>query len=164
MKLLAALGLDWKILIAQLVNFAIFFFVLFKFGYKPIIEFLNERKEKIAAGVKDAEKAKDKLAESEEKEREIILAAKKEAAAIVEDARDRADKKRKDIMENAREEIGKIIEAEKLKIQAEKSETLKAIRKEVSGLIALSLEKVLSEKIDAEKDKELIEKSLKDIK
>ena len=164
MELIEALGLNIKVLLAQLLNFAILFFVLYRFGYKPITGFIDERRKKIEDGIKNAEKAETKLAESKEKEKEIVLAAKREAAGIVKDAKDRAERKQKEMIEDARGEIGKLIDAEKLKIQAEKSETLKAIRKEVAGLVSLSLEKVLGKKIDAKADQELIEKALKGFK
>lgn len=57
MELLNALGIDWKILLAQFVNFAVLVFVLWKFAYKPIFKFLEDRKNKIEEGIKNAEQA-----------------------------------------------------------------------------------------------------------
>jgi len=57
MKLLQALGLDIRILSAQLINFAVLLFVLWRFGYKPILKFLDDRKDQIEKGVDDAKKA-----------------------------------------------------------------------------------------------------------
>jgi len=79
MELIKALGLDLKILLAQFVNFSIFAFVLYKFGFKPMLKFLDERKDKIEAGLKSSEAAKKKLEELNKKEIDIITKANKEA-------------------------------------------------------------------------------------
>jgi F-type H+-transporting ATPase subunit b len=164
MELFNALGLDLKILFAQLINFAILLFVLWKFAYKPILEFMGERKNKIAQGVEDAEKAENKLKEAGIKEDEIVREAKKEAIMIIDKAKDEAEAKRKKVLEKAKNEIGEIINSEKAKMNAEKADTLKQIKSEVGGMIVLALEKVLDEKIDKKKDKELIQKVVKSLK
>jgi len=158
------LGLNIKILIAQLINFAVLVLVLWRFGYKPILKFLDERKEKIEQGVLDAKKAMAKLEEISDKEKEIIKRAKKEALIILEKARKQGDKNRKEIIDEAKEEIGQIINEEKAKIQVEKGETLKEIKREIADLVIKSVEKVLEEKIDEKKDKELIQRIIKDLK
>ena len=123
MKLFQALGLDIRILIAQLVNFAILLLVLWRFGYKPILKFLDERKDKIEQGVLDAKKATARLEEISAKEKEIIKKAKKEALIILEEARKQGDENSKEIIDKAKEEIGQIINQEKAKMQVEKGET-----------------------------------------
>jgi len=164
MKLLSALGINAKILIAQLINFAVLFFVLYKFGYKPIFEFLNKRKKDIEKGVVNAEKAEKKLEEVGEHEKEVIKNAKKEALVIIEEAKGVGEEKREIIIKKAKEEIGEIINQEKAKMQTEKAETLKEIKKEIADLVVISLEKVLKEGIDEKRDKEIIQKVVKNLK
>jgi F-type H+-transporting ATPase subunit b len=45
------LGIDPKLLLAQLVNFTIIMLLLKKFLYKPILDMLEKRKKEIAEGV-----------------------------------------------------------------------------------------------------------------
>ncbi len=162
-KLFEALGLDLRILFAQILNFAILLVALYYVAYKPIFKFLKERREGIEKGVKNAEEAESKLKIALKKEEEIINEAKKEALKIVEKAREEGVEKKESIIEKAKEEVGQIIQSEKAKIKAEKAETLKEIKKEVSGIVILALEKVLDEKIDNKSDKELIEKVTKSL-
>lgn len=164
MELFNALGLNLKILAAQLINFAVLFFVLYRFGYKPLLQFLDDRKAQIEQGVSDAKKAQERLVELEQKEKDIVIKAKKEALAIIEEAKNKGEEKRDSIIKKAKEEIGEIINAEKAKMRVEKAETLKEIKKEISGLIMDSLEKVLAENIDEKRDKALIKKIAKNIK
>ena len=164
MELLTALGLNVKILIAQLINFAVLFFVLWKFGYKPMLKMLADRKDKIEKGVSDAELATQKLSEAGEKEKEIVLKAKKEAIALIEEAKADAERRKGEIVAKAKEEVGVIINQEKEKIQAEKADVLKSVKKEISSLVIEVLEKVLEEKIDSKKDEDLIKKVVKELK
>ncbi len=157
-KLFEALGLDLRILFAQLINFAILLVALYYVAYKPVFKFLKERREGIEKGVRNADEAEVKLKNATKKEEDIINNAKKEALKIVEKAREEGNEKRGSIIEKAKEEVEVIIQEEKAKIRMEKAETLKEIKKEVSEIVILALEKVLDEKIDSKSDQELIEK------
>lgn len=163
MELFNVLGIDLKILIAQFVNFAIFFFVLYKFAYKPILKFLDERKNKIEKGITDAELAQKKLLEIEENEKQIIENAKIEAKniskEIIEKAENFGEQKKKQIVEKTKEEVKKLIDQEKASIELHKIQTIKEIKKEVSDLVIDSLEKILEKK----SDKEEITKAIKNI-
>jgi F-type H+-transporting ATPase subunit b len=164
MELLNALGIDTRILIAQLINFTVLLFVLYKFAYKPLLKFLDERREKIRQGVENARRAEERLEEVKAQEKGIIKNAKKEALGIIEQAKLEAEEKREIMIVRAREEIGEIINSEKEKIRIEKAETLKEIRREVGGLVADALEKVLAESVDKKRDQEIIRKVVKNIK
>jgi F-type H+-transporting ATPase subunit b len=164
MELLNALGIDTRILIAQLINFTVLLFVLYKFAYKPLLKFLDERREKIRQGVENARRAEERLEEVKTQEKGIIKNAKKEALGIIEQAKLEAEEKREIMIVRAREEIGEIINSEKEKIRIEKAETLKEIRREVGGLVADALEKVLAESVDKKRDQEIIRKVVKNIK
>jgi len=102
MELFNALGINLKILIAQFINFAIFFFVLYKFAYKPMLKFLDDRKQKIEQGLNNAEKANNKLIELEEKEKEIIIQAnlegQKQAKKLLAQAQIDAEEKKTQIL------------------------------------------------------------------
>jgi len=60
METLSSLGIDLKILLAQLVNFGILIFLLSKFLYKPVLKMLDQRKKKIAESIKKAEEIEKK--------------------------------------------------------------------------------------------------------
>jgi len=164
MGLLKVLGLDWRILAAQFVNFGVLVFVLYKFAYKPMFKFLDDRKQKIEDGIEKAVLAEERLKQIEAKEQEVLKNARKEAVAILEEAKKQAEENKRLAVEKAREEIGKVINQEKEGIRLEKANVLKSIKKEVASLVALSLEKMLEEKVDDCQDQEFIKKSLKKVK
>lgn len=153
--------LDIKLLIAQAVNFAIVFAVLYWFVIKPLSKIMGERTKKIEKSLEDAKEIEARLGNTKKDYDEVIAGGKIKANEIMEKANELAEKKKAEMIAKAKEEIGVIINQEKAKLQADKGQALKEIKKEMAELIASSLEKVLGEKIDAKKDNELIKKSIK---
>src|SRR5664279_2428385 len=88
MQLISTFGVDWKLLIAQLINFFVLFFVLKRYAYGPIVKMLDDRKDKIEKGIKDSEAATKKLAEMEQREKETLAAVREEAQKIMKIAED----------------------------------------------------------------------------
>jgi F-type H+-transporting ATPase subunit b len=160
-SLIETFHIDIKLIIAQMVNFAIVFGVLYWFAFKPLTKVMAGRSEKIAKSLDDAKKIEEKLAKTEAEFNQTMAEAKKQANAILEKAAAQADAKKKETVIRAKEEIGQIINQEKQKMQAEKAATLKEIKKEVADLVILTVEKVLGEKMDEKKDKEIIRRVIK---
>jgi len=84
---MSELGIDWRILITQLISFSIVFFVLWRFAYKPIFVMLQVRREKIAEGLANAEKIKAELAHTEAERKRILAQAGDVANQLIEEAR-----------------------------------------------------------------------------
>jgi F-type H+-transporting ATPase subunit b len=157
-SLIETFHIDLKLLIAQAINFAIVFGVLYFFALKPLMKVMGDRTKTIEKSLTDAKKIEKNLAKVEEDYKGKINEAKKEASEILAKAMEAAESRKREIVNKAEEEIGAIINQEKAKIQAEKSTVLKEIKKEVADLVAASLEKILKEKVDHKKDKEIIKK------
>lgn len=160
-SLIETFHIDIKLLIAQIINFAVVFSVLYFFALKPLMRIMGERTKKIEKSIDDAKKIEEKLARSEEECKKEIVRARKEAEIILEKAEQRAEERKQETIIKTKEEIGQIINQEKAKIQQEKAKTLKEIKKEVADLVVASVEKVLGEKMDGGKDVELIKKMVK---
>jgi F-type H+-transporting ATPase subunit b len=159
-ELITKLGIDWKLLIAQIINFLVLLFVLYKFAYGPILAMLEKRQKKIEKGLKDADAAHKKLAESEEKQKEILHKARQEAKEIVEKARAQAEKAKVDIAAEAKNEGQKMIADAKEQIEQEKKKTLQEIKSEIGSLVVAAAEKIIDEKMDEKRDREIIEKAI----
>ena len=63
--LFSQLGIDWRLLIAQAVNFLIVLAVLYVVLYKPLIEVIRKRTMRISEGLTNADKAEASLAEAD---------------------------------------------------------------------------------------------------
>ena len=160
-NLIETFHIDIKLLIAQVINFAIVFGVLYFFALKPLLKVMGDRTKKIEKSVDDAKKIEEKLSKTDEEYNKAIGKAKKEANIIMEKANVMAEEKREELIKKARTEIGQIINKEKEQMQTEKAKTLKEIKREVADLVVVSLEKILEEKVDSKKDGELIKRMVK---
>ncbi|MEA3449506.1 MAG: F0F1 ATP synthase subunit B [Patescibacteria group bacterium] len=159
--LIETFHIDIKLLLAQMINFAIVISVLYFFALKPLTKVMKDRTERIEKSLEDAKKIDEKLEKAEEAYIEKLNQAKKEAGLILEKAGEQVEEKREAMIKKAKEDIGQIINEGKEKNQKEKEITLKEIKSEVADLVTLAMEKVLDKKMDAKKDKELIRKAIK---
>jgi len=163
MEVLAKLGVDWKLLLAQVVNFLVLLWVLRRFAYKPMLKFLDDRSKKIEAGLRDAKRASEKLSEIEQREREVLEAAKKESGAIVARAKESAEKMGEKIMTESREEAARIMTETRKKIENERESLRTDMKQELAGLVLLATEKVLGEKMKDAKDETLVREAVKNL-
>src|SRR3954453_3586543 len=85
-------GFQKQLFISQVISFAVVCFLLHRFAYKPILKVLEERREKIAAGLTNAEKIKAELANAQVKAQEILTQASQQATKAIEEARAAAAK------------------------------------------------------------------------
>jgi F-type H+-transporting ATPase subunit b len=157
-SLIETFHIDTKLIIAQMINFAIVFSVLYFFALKPLAKVMQDRTNKIEKGLEDAKKVEAELENAKQGYEQAIADAKKEANELMEKANAAAEAKKKDMVNKAKEEIGQVINQEKAKMQDEKAETLREIREEIAGLVVAAVEKVLEEKLDTKKDHELIKR------
>jgi len=87
---MSELGIHWKILVAQTINFSIVLFVLWRFAYRPIFAMLEARRAKIAEGLANAEKIKAELARTEAERKRILAQAGDVANQMIEEGRSAA--------------------------------------------------------------------------
>jgi len=161
MELLNNLGINGKLLLAQIINFLVLLFVLYKFAYGPVLKLLDKRTKKIEKGLKDAEDAQKKLVEITEKERAVLVKARKQAQEIIAKAEEVAVKNKEEIIITAKAQSDKILADSAKKIETEKVLMFQEVKKQVSELVIAATGKIISEKLDSTKDKELIDKVIK---
>jgi len=158
-----ALGIDWKLLIAQVVNFIILLILLTKFLYKPIVKMLDNRADKIESGLKAAEKSQQDLKKADVESEKIREKAYKEANEILAGAKTEASDEAKKIVAKAEaqaEEIRKYAAEEAL---SSKDKAMKSAKGELSNLVTLALGKIIGEQISESDKEKMTEKAIKDM-
>jgi F-type H+-transporting ATPase subunit b len=81
--LFQALGLDWKLLVEQAIAFLILVGILGKYVYPVLIKAIDDRRDTIEAGLKEAEKSRKDLEKTEAKIEQLFADARKEADAVL---------------------------------------------------------------------------------
>jgi len=162
MEALSSLGIDWKLLLAQAVNFLILLFILSKLLYKPIVNLLEERKNKIEKGLADAEKSKNNLEKAELDAEKIREKAYKESNEILENAKNEATEETKKIVSKAEKQAEDIRKHAATESLATKDKALKEAKGQISEVVLAALSKTVHG-IELEQKKELSEKAMKEI-
>jgi F-type H+-transporting ATPase subunit b len=157
------LGIDWQMLILQMISFVILVLILGKFIYPQIAAMLDRREKMIADSVKAAREAEEKAAASEEETAKLLDKARAEAGDIVATAK----KESSDIVASAEADAAKkaeaIVAGARADIERDVQNARKALRGEVVDLVAMATEKVVDAKIDA-KDAKIIAEAVKESK
>jgi F-type H+-transporting ATPase subunit b len=159
----AQLGLDWRLFAAQLLNFGIVVFVLWRWAYKPLVSLMNERTRTIEQGLKDAELAASSREAADKESAAIVAEARRKAKDVIDEAFTAADRGREESARRAKAEVEKIVGLGREQLKTEKERMIVEVRSEVAGLVAAATEKVVGEKLDPAKDDRLIREALKDI-
>lgn len=164
MELLQNLGIDWRLLIAQLINFTILLAVLYKFLYKPVLKILNARSEKIEQSLRNADEVEKKLKTATEAYDAKIISARAQAQKILEEVQKEADLQRVSLMEKARAEAEAIVKSGQKQLLADKTKILKEAETEIIDLVASATERVLGDLITPDLDKHLIEQAVSKVR
>lgn len=164
MELIDKLGIDWKLLVAQIINFGILLFVLYRFAYKPILKMLQKRSQTIEDGLANAKKIENNLRDSEQSKGEILNAARQQGQSIITQAGEQAERTRAERLQAASLEVEEIISRAKQEITEAKLTMLKEVKQEVADLVIKATEKILQEKLDEKAQKAIVDRALAQIK
>lgn len=145
-ELFATFGIDWKLLVVQVVNFLLLLAVLWYFLYRPVIAMMEKRRSVIAGGVAKAAEADTRLKTVREEEREIIGKASQEAEQIIASARVRADEKGNELLQTAHTRAEGILEDAAAQAEEAHRRILKESEREVARTAVLAAEKILRER------------------
>ncbi len=157
-----ALGINLPGLITQIVSFIILFFILSKLLYKPLIGLLDQRSEKVQAGLEAAERAREDAARSEDSIQQQLADARTEGQRLIAQARETAEKFREEEMGKVRQDIEAERDRAQSNIQRERDAAIEDLRREFAGLAIAAAEKVVRSSLDADDHRELIESVLEE--
>lgn len=157
-----SLGIDWTLLVLQLIAFLILVVLLGKFVYPVFIRIIDERQEKIDASTKaaehaeqQAEEARDEVAmllkEARKEAGEIVATAKSEAVAMIEASDKKAKTRAEKIIADAHEQMQKDVIAAR-----------KALHNETIELVAMATEKVVGKAVSDKVDDNIIAAAVKE--
>jgi F-type H+-transporting ATPase subunit b len=156
-------GVDWWKLISQIISFSIVAFLLKKFAYAPILQVLEERKQKIAEGLANAEKIKAQLADAQQQSSDILAKANADAQRIIDEARAAAKSISTKESQRAVAEAEQIVAKAREATQLEHQKMLGDLKREVARLVVGTTAKVTGKVLDESDQKRLSEEAAKEI-
>ena len=152
-----ALGINFGLLIVQIIAFIIVFLTLNAWVYGPMLNLMETRKQKIAQGLEDARVAADARANAEKDAARIVAEAQAEAGKVVREATDRATEAAKGVRTAAEAEATKAREAAMADAEVERNRILGDLRTHVAALSIAAAQKLVGEALDEKRQHALID-------
>jgi F-type H+-transporting ATPase subunit b len=143
MDTLGRFGLDPLQFAAQVVNFLIIAWVINRFLLRPLMANMKARREKIAQGLADADKARAALEDAARERDRILQDASTEAFRLLQNARDEAERLRAAALERAGHDAERMIEEARGIMALERQDMEKAVQGLSLRLSGRILEKVV---------------------
>ncbi len=138
-------------------NMLITFFVLRKFLFKPVKKMIDDRQNEIDGLYTDADNAKKEALAMEEEYRLHLNNARQERDEILRDATARAQQREKEILDAARSEANALRDKARSDIAQERRKALNEIKDDISGIAIDIAAKVAEKEIDGKQHEALIE-------
>lgn len=150
-------GVDWPHFLAQCLSFAIVAYLLHRFAYRPVLQVLAERRQRIQEGLDNAAKIKEELAKAAAAREATLVKAQEEANRLIAEARTAAarllEARSQEAIATANQILAKAREASEAELIRMKAE----LRREVGRLVVETTAKVTGKVLSADDHRRLIE-------
>lgn len=147
-------------ILAQMLNFFILVWILARFAFKPLVSMMQERRDRIAKDLADAQNARQEAEQFKSDYAAQIANARQEAQQIVEKAVQQAEATTREQLAAAREQIEHEKERARQDIVNERDRAMNNLRNEVISLSVAMATKVVAKDMDSETNTKLIEDAI----
>jgi F-type H+-transporting ATPase subunit b len=162
-SLIETFHIDWKIMLAQAINFAIVIFVLYRFALKPLKKLMDERGATIEGGLENAKKQEILLAKQKEDYEAALAEARAKAAEMMKETKKEIEAYRASENEKTQVALAAMLAAGKEQAEANAAQIMSEVKKEAVSLVISIAEKVLGEAASGKVEAKLVEESIKNI-
>lgn len=156
-------GVNWQLLISQIILFVIVAVALKKFAYGPILEMLEQRRTRIAESLANADKIKSELASAQAKAQEVIGQAGQQATKIIEEARAAAAKVAEAERQKAIADAASIIAKAKQANDAELARMKGELRQEFGRLVVAAASRATGDILSADQKGRLADDAVRQL-
>ena len=141
-------------MLAQIFNFAIVAFVLWRFAIKPLMANMEKRNQEIEQGLKDAEKSAQKLAESDREIRQSMQVSQEKAMQIIMQAKKDAEAEKHAQLEKTKQEVKHLIDKAKEQIASQQEEMILQAKAELAETVVETVRLLMDNKMNKDIDKQ----------
>lgn len=157
----SALGIDWRLLILQIIAFLVLVALLGKFVYPWLMKSVDERQ----AGIEAAAKATAEAQKAAEANKDAVVAllekARKEATEIIGTAKLEASELASASEKKAQKVAERIVSEAHSQLDKDVANARKVLYNDTLELVGLATEKIIAKKLDKKADSELIAAAFK---
>ena len=141
---------DFGLLVWTGLVFCLLMFLLAKFAWKPILNAVNTREQKISEALELAQKTKIEMQALKAENDQILKEARAERDQILKEAKEAANGMVEDAKGKAKDEAAKIVEAARLTINSEKAAAMAELKNHVASLSLEIAEKVVRQELTSD--------------
>jgi F-type H+-transporting ATPase subunit b len=156
-------GVDWPHLFSQIVSFIIVCALLYFFAYKRVLAMLEERRQRIAEGLANAEKIKAELARTEAQRQEVLAQANTQATKLIEEARAAAARVQEQETQKAIAAAEQIMTKAREAAAADHARMLTDLKREVGRLVVQTTAAVTGKVLTPEDQRRLAEDAARQV-
>jgi F-type H+-transporting ATPase subunit b len=142
-------GVEWPLLLAQIINFCLVAYLLYRFAIKPVLKTIDERQKIISEGLQYAEEMKVQLTETEKKRMRVLEEARTEAREWLEKIKQENIEHFQRQRKQAEEQAEVVLCQAHKRIEQEREKMVKEVREEVATLVVTTTEQVLRKHLNA---------------
>lgn len=150
-------GLLWTF-----VNLIVFFLILKKLLFQPVMGMIEKREQMISGQIEDAEQKNTQAGLLKEKYEAELKNANQEAAMIVKTAKERGKEEYEKILRDADAEASKIIADASKTIETEREKAVQGIQNEIAQVAIAAASKVIQENVDQESNEKILDDFLRE--
>ncbi len=154
------LRVDPGLLLWTVITFLVMMAILWKVAWRPIIDAMDARAEKVRFEIDNAERTRQEAEKLLAQHKTMMDNSRNEAAQIIAKGRDEAERMKNEIVEKASAESKAIADRAKKEIELAKDKAIIDIKTEVVVLSTEIASKIISKNIKAEDQKALVEEAL----
>ena len=143
-------------LIAQIINFLILLFLLTKVAWKPLLQAIEERRNRISSDLESAERNRNEAAQMKAEYQRLMQDARVEAQSVVEKATRLAEQTKNEILTEARNEHERLLKTAQEQITRERQQALDEIRNEVVAISIAAATKVIEQNMNTDVNAKLV--------
>ncbi|MCC2683674.1 MAG: atpF [Paenibacillaceae bacterium] len=160
---LGTLHLELGTMLVQLICFLVLMWLVAKFAMKPAMKVLKDRQNYIDHQISSAESANQEAAKLVEEQRQLLESTRKEAHAILEQAKQQKDREGDQIIHAAQERAERVMKDALAEIENEKIKAIAELREEVGALSVQLASKIIEKEVDASAQRGLIDDFLQQV-
>jgi F-type H+-transporting ATPase subunit b len=138
-------------------------FLLQRFAYKPVVDMLEERRQRIAEGLANAEKIKAELARTEAQRLEVLAKANDQANKLIEEARAAAARVQEQETQKAIAAAEQIIVKAREAAAQDHARMITELKREVGRLVVQTTATVTGKILTPEDQKRIAEETAKQV-
>ena len=142
-RLAETFGVQTELLVAQIVNFCLVTYLLYRFAVKPTLKTVEARQKKIEEGLRFAEEMKAKQASAERERLEVLKKAQADAQALLANTKAEGERYLAEQKKAAEEKVSQLTQAHHA-MEGERSAMLKEAKGEIVTLTVETTERLLS--------------------